>query len=317
MDRHPSPSRFDPPLSFVCVGVPKAGTTSLHEALKRHPNLVLPRGKEAPFFLQPPAQRTPDAWATFVREVFPHTRGVLGKITPQYWYDPDMPEKLAEAFGTALRILVLLRDPVDAVLSAYRMHVRRGEETRPLSVFLEEGLRDLPAARSRYDLHLPAAARILAGGEYARILRRYLEVFPRSSLYVGFFEVLVQDPAAELRKIQAFLGVPPRSLPFPRAHPGEVSRPARWLANRALALYQRVRRHSRVIRMLRAVTGSLRHDLAYWAYTHQAIRDVDAELLSPEAFPRLEALYREEVHRLANLLGHPPPWPRFFPESSP
>jgi len=304
--------QLHPPLAFVGVGVPKAGTTSLHEALKRHPRLVLPRGKEAPFFLQPEAQLTQEAWTSFVRTVFPHTRGLLGKITPQYWYDPRMPEKLLRAFGPGLRILVVLRDPVEAVISAYHMHVRRGEEQRPFAAFLAEAEAHLEEARHRYDPEGSAPARILAGVEYARILSRYQHVFPPEALYVTFFEELVKAPDRILHEIQTFLGVEPRPLPFPRTHIGQVSPPARWLANRAVAAYQRIRSFPWVLRLLRTLTGPLRHDLAYWAFTHQAVRDVDPSLLpSPECMEALRERFRTQVEDLAALLGRRPPWPGY------
>ena len=37
-------------LDFLGIGAPKAGTTSLHEYLRTHPQLWLPEAKEQPFF---------------------------------------------------------------------------------------------------------------------------------------------------------------------------------------------------------------------------------------------------------------------------
>lgn len=38
------------PIDFICVGTQKAGTTTLHDVLKKHPNIYLPERKEAHFF---------------------------------------------------------------------------------------------------------------------------------------------------------------------------------------------------------------------------------------------------------------------------
>ena len=37
-------------LDFVCIGAQKAGTTTLHDVLKEHPDIYLPPRKEAHFF---------------------------------------------------------------------------------------------------------------------------------------------------------------------------------------------------------------------------------------------------------------------------
>ena len=53
---------------FLLVGAPKAGTTALHVALARHPDLFLSRNKEPKFFLSdgpPPTAGGPGDAATY------------------------------------------------------------------------------------------------------------------------------------------------------------------------------------------------------------------------------------------------------------
>src|SRR4051812_6929253 len=42
-----------PSLDFIVIGAPKAGTTSLFEYLRTHPQIHLPKWKETNFFLDP------------------------------------------------------------------------------------------------------------------------------------------------------------------------------------------------------------------------------------------------------------------------
>ena len=39
-------------LDFIVIGAQKAGTTTLYEYLRRHPEICMPAGKEAPYFSQ-------------------------------------------------------------------------------------------------------------------------------------------------------------------------------------------------------------------------------------------------------------------------
>ena len=86
---------------FLIAGVPKAGTTALHAALVRHPDLFLSRVKEPKFFLsdgRPPATGGPGDVQTYQEHVWRQADyealfdaappGTLrGEATPFYLYD--------------------------------------------------------------------------------------------------------------------------------------------------------------------------------------------------------------------------------------
>src|SRR4051794_7739565 len=87
---------------FLIAGVPKAGTTALHAALVRHPDLFLPAVKEPKFFLtdgRPSRHGGPGDAQTYQEHVWrredyealfdPAPPGALrGEATPFYLYDP-------------------------------------------------------------------------------------------------------------------------------------------------------------------------------------------------------------------------------------
>ena len=52
----------------------------------------------------------------------------------------------------------------------------------------------------------------LANGDYLGQLRRWLSVFPREQLYVGFYESLARRPETLLRDLFGFLGIDPDVL---------------------------------------------------------------------------------------------------------
>ena len=89
----------------------------------------------------------------------------------------------------------MLRDPIDSAWSGFGRKVREGQAI---------------AGDHNYDHVLdkllgPAILRRL----YANNLRRWLSVFPREQIFVGFYEDLVSRPAELLDEVCAFLGVAP------------------------------------------------------------------------------------------------------------
>ncbi|GFJ84371.1 sulfotransferase family protein [Phytohabitans houttuyneae] len=111
---------------FLIAGVPKAGTTALHAALVRHPDLFLPSVKEPKFFLTdgpPPTRGGPGDAQTYQEHVWrredyerlfdPAPPGALrGEATPFYLHHLDSHARIHRLVPDA-KIILLLRDPVD------------------------------------------------------------------------------------------------------------------------------------------------------------------------------------------------------------
>ena len=196
-----------PALDFCVIGAQKGGTTTLFEHLRRHPDLCLPADKEAPFFNRPElSSRGADSlFTTYFPQPVPVDR-LLGTVTPQYMCIAGCAARLADAFP-GCRLIAVLRDPVERAYSHFRMAVRRGLETRSFDDAIAEMLADhaaLTAARESVAL----GETYVAWGEYGRVLGDYLERFERDRLLVLYTSDLEHDPAAVLRSIYEFLGVP-------------------------------------------------------------------------------------------------------------
>ena len=210
-------------LDFLGIGAPKAGTTSLHEYLRTHPELYLPEAKEQPFFTSDEAYD--EGWETFAAIAFhdapPGRR--YGKITPHYTGGPvawrrehEEPatvvtaRRIAELFPD-VKLIAMLRDPVERAISSYWQTTVLGDEPRSLDEALDAELSPeaLEAARARpTDGHQHIVA-----GEYGRALEVYLQFFSREQLFVGSTTVLERDPMALLGDLYRFLGVDDSHVP--------------------------------------------------------------------------------------------------------
>lgn len=204
-------------LDFVIAGVQKAGTTALASFLECHPDLCLADEKEVHLF-DDPAYACWDAETIERRyaEACSGYRGqrLVGEATPIYLYWPNVVEEL-HRYNSDMRVIVLLRAPVERAISHHRMEYERGNESLPLlPALLAEGWR---LRRDRGNRALESSWRrhsYTDRGFYARQIDHLFRVFPREQVLVLQSERLWSDHAASLQRVYAFLGVdPPNPLP--------------------------------------------------------------------------------------------------------
>ncbi|HMJ73571.1 MAG TPA: sulfotransferase domain-containing protein [Solirubrobacterales bacterium] len=199
-------------LDFIIIGVQKGGTTSLWEWLRAHPEIAMPNAKEAPIFFLAPEQ-IPEALEMLVGRAIDGRSGELrvGKAATQYMMgiNGTAVEVVAERIARSLpgvRLIALLRDPIDRAISHYRMSVRRGFEARPFDAVVEELLEpeNLEVARSC----ATETNSYLVQGEYARILQHYRQRIPDEQIHIESTEDLDREPGLVLDRVLAFLGLP-------------------------------------------------------------------------------------------------------------
>jgi Sulfotransferase domain len=204
-------------LDFIVIGVQKGGTTSLWQYLRHHPRIAMPDHKEAPIFCLDEA-RVPERLQRLMRSSFGDAapEAMLGKVATYYMMGENAVDvdRVAERIARALpdvRLIALLRDPIERAMSHYRMSVRRGCENRFFDVVVEELMEPgrLAAGRTR-----PSETNsYLVQGEYGRILRSYRERFPAERIHVEATADLGREPGAVIDRVLVFLGLPPGYRP--------------------------------------------------------------------------------------------------------
>lgn len=118
-------------LGFLCIGVQKAGTTTLHALLRDHTDLAVSPEKELHFFDQENRDwRSGDYTDYHVH--FSGRDGVWGEITPIYIYMPGCLDRI-HAYNPDIKLIAMFRDPIDRAFSHWRMEVDRGYEAMPFS----------------------------------------------------------------------------------------------------------------------------------------------------------------------------------------
>lgn len=206
--------------SFFVIGAAKAGTTSLHEHLRVHPQVFMSPLKEpnfmalsdelqrddAPKVLRESIQKMPDTPAKYV-DLFRGARSMdaIGESSPWYLNSTQAAERIRYYVPTA-KLIVLLRDPAERAFSAYKMHRRLGTETcDTFEAALER--HEERAGTSNWGLDY------LTPGFYRRHLAAYEPELRAGSLRVWMFEELRDDAKQLVRSVYSFLGVDPDFVP--------------------------------------------------------------------------------------------------------
>jgi len=342
-------------LDFIIIGAQKAGTTSLFQYLRHHPEVALPAGKEAPYFSQDPVYtRGWTPWTAYIRDLARYDDGSVfdpmrkwGTVTPHYMagavFNPStsdvavassydertVPLRIHECLPN-VRLIAILRDPVERALSHHRMLVRRGDERRSFDDAIDELLR--PDALERARRRPQESTGYIVWGEYGRILAGYFDVFSSEQILVVFTDELELAPAQLLSRIQEFIGVSadfePDNLGV-RYRVGRVERgfswtsPSSWLSPSSPLSPQGVHRavsRSSAARAVWQVIPQARQRRLRRPYQQIATRVVLRDRRSARnevganaepslaTLARLREHYAQDAGQLAALLGLTPPW---------
>ncbi|MFC1707205.1 sulfotransferase [Planctomycetota bacterium] len=289
--------------TFLLIGAPRCGTTSIYHYLNQHPQVFMSRMKEPHFFTFDGSDQTFDdaneaAFArNKIRDLASYQRLfagrtdelAVGEASPGYLHWPGAHERIRRRLP-GVKLLAILRQPVER---AFSEHVRRrhvGKETR--SSF-EEAFRD--------DILAVVGSRSWSGnyrsnGYYHEQLTRYYALFPREQLRVYLFEDLCEDPGGLLQDLFTFLGVDAGFVPdVSKKHnaTGAIANPLlRLLWNRTYVLRSY---------MAPFVPIPVRGYVSNFVDSRKKTRS--HARLSPELRRELTAYYRDDIGKLGELIG--------------
>ena len=164
--------------AFLIIGAQKGGTTFLYNILRRHPNFMAAVKKEIHFFDTPAFRRGVDWYRTHFPQQQQRNgqRVITGEASPYYLFFPLASRRVAETIPQ-VKLIAMLRNPVDRAYSDYQHTVMQGLETLGFSEALE-----LEGERLRGEKE-----RILADESYRSINYRRYSYFARG-IYVDQLE---------------------------------------------------------------------------------------------------------------------------------
>jgi hypothetical protein len=196
--------------NFLIVGAQKSGTTSLYSHLKRHPQIYMSPQKEPHFFvshlLKFPHNGIEDFDGHIIKDFKEYMRlfsfvkdeTKIGEASATYLYYYEGAISRIKAMLGNIKIVIILRNPVDRAYSAY-MHLIR-DDREYLS--FEDGLKE---EAQRIADNWKTLWHYTGIGFYYKQVKAYLENF--SHVKVLLFDDLKEAPLELLKNLYNFLDV--------------------------------------------------------------------------------------------------------------
>ena len=178
--------------NLVIIGATKCGTTSLHYYLSHHPEIFMSKTKELRYF-----EKHRDKDVSWYEAQFRSDARIRGEASPQYTRFPliaDVPPRMHAVIPDA-KLIYIIRDPIDRIVSHYMERLGQFRETRSLAEVLDD-------ERKRF--------KYVCESRYHSQIEQYLTYFPPSQLLIVTLEELHADRQQTLANVFRFLGVDDR-----------------------------------------------------------------------------------------------------------
>ena len=193
--------------NFLIIGAPKAGSTSLWNELRQHPDIFLTSLKEPNFFCSNSANYQNWSWYT---SLFKDGVGkpAIGEASVAYSLverNPTTPALIAQHLPH-IRLIYIVRHPLRRIESAWLHHICM---RNPVPKDFSRAVREFRS--------------LIEGTLYSRNLEEYRRYFPDEQILVLFLEDFQADSRRVLERCDRFLGVNPDGRVSCAATPQNVS----------------------------------------------------------------------------------------------
>ena len=225
---------------FLIIGAQKAGTTSLHYYFDQHPDICMSDVKEPMFFssitlpkttyeeqtvkqtLKSPfsffylneysdlfkkADRSKEIRRSFLSFLAPRARAnssprLLGEASTAYLANPVPSSIWIKKIIPDVKIIAILRNPIQRAVSAHKMYAKNGVDSRSLEEAMEFGLSGQEGSIAQGQWYLTL-------GLYSKQLNPFLKMFRKDQIFIGDYDEYDRDSLGFLQKVFTFLRVKP------------------------------------------------------------------------------------------------------------
>ena len=176
--------------NLLVIGAMKCGTTSFHHYLDQHPDIFMSEKKEVDYFVE---ERHWNKGIDWYRSHFSIKSPIRGESSQNYSKRhrfSGVPERIVHLLPE-VKLIYLVRDPVERILSHYYENVMGGEAPEDINQFLQ----------SLDDNHYVLTS------QYHYQLEAYQEHFSEDAIMVISLEDLQQNRLQTMNRVFTFLGV--------------------------------------------------------------------------------------------------------------
>jgi len=202
--------------NFIIVGAVRCGTTSLYYDICEHSSVLPAAYDEIGFF-----DSNYDLGINWYKSMFPtkFTRKkiesktglcITGEDTPFYFWDKKSIDRIKKEIPK-IKLIILLRNPIDRAYSNYQLGVRSGSE----SLSFEDAIKkEIELLEKNDDIENDDIEKFLrprsyiAKGLYYNQIKNWFKIFSKDQIIVLTTENLARNPHKTLEKVFNFLGLP-------------------------------------------------------------------------------------------------------------
>lgn len=284
-------------LDFLVPGFQKCGTTSIYYALKKFSDIYLSSKKENHYFewcdkVEEPFKVLEDVYFNDIRE-----GQIVGIVEASY---TEKAQRIYDTFGGDIKLVFLLRNPVNGAFSDFMMMCRDG------SIEVEEAFQKYNGIFSveMFDEYIEYQKSLAYDNfNYAHWVSEFMDYFPREQIKIVFLEELLRNPREEMNDILKHIGSANKydADELPHVNEGKFV-----MAD--IEGYRSTRQRTALAQELRGMRSSdIQFDEKYEAYVSLFMKESTAKKLYnikmlPEQREKTESYYYDSVRELEKLL---------------
>ncbi|MDJ0554120.1 MAG: tetratricopeptide repeat protein [Microcoleaceae cyanobacterium MO_207.B10] len=201
--------------SFLIISPGRCGSTSLYNYLVQHPQVIPAIRKEIGFLTHQPYNKNHQVYNAQFPPLPNDKNFITGEAGTGYWM--NYPGERIKSYFPHIKLIIMMRNPVERAISHYKSAVKVGREKRSLEevidahlgalsdldrVFINNKVQNWKQVRPGYFLR----------GLYIYFIGKWLSLFPRENLLFLKSEDLFDSPDSTMLKIINFLNLPEYSL---------------------------------------------------------------------------------------------------------
>ena len=214
-----SPTRMLP--DFIITGYHKCGTSSLYHYITQHPNIGRTLVKEVHYFDL--SYWRGNGWykshfpTKLYKNYFEKKYGSLfitGECSPLYSFHPTVPERIKKLVPN-VKLIVILRNPVDRCYSLYHQYVRLGYDMGSFEEIIKKDKERLDFTMEKFQKDEARSYNVrqdlfplVSMGVYEGHLKNWLNIFSKEQFLFLKTEDLETDTQKTIDNIFEFLKVP-------------------------------------------------------------------------------------------------------------
>jgi len=218
---------------FIIIGAAKSGTTSLYDYLIQHPSVHTALWKEIYFFDRyfPRGMvwyraNFPSKFQKFFQIFFLRKNFLTGEATPTYFHHPLTPKRISMLLPS-VKLIVLLRNPIDRAYSHYQMERKFGyEELSFEEAIVSEDIRlqgesEKMIKDPNYFSYKRQIFSYVTTGFYAEHLAMWMKYFSKNQLMIINSKDLENNTDRIFQEVLDFLGLDSYKIKFKKQNVGK------------------------------------------------------------------------------------------------